>query len=127
MEKRIEIDVNGKLVIHNDNCVRTSNEITTKIDGDFLINGNDIHKLIVLVENNITELLNLYKESKNPLEKSNIWSDILDYIEDISIRNNTDYQSGSLYYDEDSDIDLINKRISYERGYIQAINDLILK
>lgn len=25
------------------------------------------------------------------------------------------------------DIDLINKRISYERGYIQAINDLILK
>lgn len=76
---------------------------------------------------NIAELLNLYKESKSPLEKSNIWSDILDYIEDISIRNNTDYQSGSLYYDEDSDIDLINKRISYERGYIQAINDLILK
>lgn len=51
MEKRIEIDVNGKLVIHNDNCTRTSDEITTKIDGDFLINGNDIHRLIVLVEN----------------------------------------------------------------------------
>lgn len=51
MEKRIEIDANGKLVIHNDNCIRTSNETSTKIDGDFLINGNDIHKLIVLLEN----------------------------------------------------------------------------
>ena len=51
MEKRIEIDDNGKLVIHNDNCTRTSDEITTKIDGDFLINGDDIHKLIVLLEN----------------------------------------------------------------------------
>jgi hypothetical protein len=51
MEKRIEIDANGKLVIHNDNCIRTLNETSTKIDGDFLINGNDIHKLIVLLEN----------------------------------------------------------------------------
>lgn len=51
MEKRIEIDVNGKLVIHNDNCTRTSNETTTKIDGDYLINADNIHKLMVLVEN----------------------------------------------------------------------------
>lgn len=78
-------------------------------------------------KNNIAELLSLYKELKSPLEKSNIWSHILDYIEGISIEYNSNCQSGSLYYDEDSDIDLINKRIAYERGYIQAINDLILK
>lgn len=51
MEKRIEIDTNGKLVIYNDNCAQTSNEITTKINGDYLINADDIHKLMVLLEN----------------------------------------------------------------------------
>ena len=76
---------------------------------------------------NIAELLNLYKESKSPLEKSNIWFHILEYIEDISIEHNPDYQSGSLYWDEDSAINLNNEREAYERGYIQAINDLILK
>jgi hypothetical protein len=51
MEKRIEIDDNGKLVIYNDNCTRTSNETITKLNGDYLINADDIHKLMVLVEN----------------------------------------------------------------------------
>lgn len=51
MEKRIEIDFNGKLVIYNDNCTQNSNETTTKIDGDYLINADDIHKLMVLLEN----------------------------------------------------------------------------
>lgn len=51
MEKRIEIDANGKLVIYNDNCTQISNEITTKLNGDYLINADDIHKLIVLLEN----------------------------------------------------------------------------
>lgn len=51
MEKRIEIDYNGKLVIYNDNCTQTSNETTTKLNGDYLINADDIHKLMVLLEN----------------------------------------------------------------------------
>lgn len=51
MGKRIEIDFNGKLIIHNDNCTKTSNETTTQIEGDYLINANDIHKLMVLLEN----------------------------------------------------------------------------
>ena len=76
---------------------------------------------------NIAELLSLYKESKSTLEKSNIWSHILECIADISIEHNLDYQSGSLYWDEDNAIDLNNEREAYERGYIQAINDLILK
>ena len=78
-------------------------------------------------KNNIAELLSLYKESKSPREKSNIWSHILDYIEGISIEHNPDCQSGSLYWDEDSAINLNNEREAYTRGYIQAINDLILK
>lgn len=78
-------------------------------------------------KNNIAELLSLYKESKSPLEKSNIWPDILDYIEDISIEHIPDYLSGSLYYNEDDAINLNNAREAYTRGYIQAINDLILK
>ena len=76
---------------------------------------------------NIAGMLNLYKESKSTLEKSNIWSHILDYIEDISIEHIPDYLSRSLYYDEDSAIDVNNEREAYIRGYIQAINDLILK
>ena len=76
---------------------------------------------------NIAELLNLYKESKSPLEKSNIWYHILECIEDISIEHNPDCQSESLYWDEDAAINLNNEREAYERGYIQAINDLILK
>jgi hypothetical protein len=76
---------------------------------------------------NIAELLNLYKESKSPLEKANIWSHIMVYIEDISIEHNPDDQSGSLYWDEDSSINLNNEREAYKRGYVQAINDLILK
>lgn len=51
MEKRIGIDTSGKLVIYNDNCTRTSNETTTKLNGDYLINADDIHKLMVLLEN----------------------------------------------------------------------------
>ena len=76
---------------------------------------------------NITELLNLYKESKSPIEKSNIWFNVLECIKDISDEHNLDYQCGSLYWDEDSAINLNNEREAYERGYIQAINDLILK
>lgn len=51
MEKRIEIDANGKLVIYNDNCTQTLNQTTTKINGDYLINADDVHKLMVLLEN----------------------------------------------------------------------------
>lgn len=51
MEKRIEIDFDGKPVIYNENCIQTSDGITTEIDGDYLINANDIHKLMVLLEN----------------------------------------------------------------------------
>lgn len=75
----------------------------------------------------IVKLLNWYKESKSPIEKSNIWYHILDCIKDISIEHNPDYQSNSLYWDEDNAIDLNNEREAYERGYVQAINDLILK
>lgn len=76
---------------------------------------------------NIAELLNLYKESKSPLEKSNIWYHILDCIKDISIEHNPDYPSDEgLYWDEDEIINLNNEREAYKRGYIQAINDLII-
>lgn len=51
MEKRIEIDSNGKLVIYNEDCIQTSNGTTTEIDGDYLINADEIHKLMVLLEN----------------------------------------------------------------------------
>lgn len=48
-------------------------------------------------------------------------------VEDISIEHNPDDRSGSLYWDEDSSINLNNEREAYKRGYVQAINDLILK
>lgn len=76
---------------------------------------------------NIAGMLNLYKESKSLIEKANIWSHIMDCIDEISIEHNPDDQIGSLYFDEDSAIDLNNEREAYKRGYIQAINDLILK
>ena len=58
---------------------------------------------------NVAELLSLYKESKSPREKSNIWFNILECIKDISIEHNPDCQSGSLYWDEDSAINLNNE------------------
>jgi len=65
------------------------------------------------------ELIRIYKESKSPLEKANIWSHILEKLDE-----QYDY-IGSLYFNENEAIDLNNPRDTYKRGYIQALNDLI--
>ena len=71
------------------------------------------------------DLIKIYKESESPLEKANLWSHILEKIEEKCIIHNSDNYSGSLYFDEDEAINLNNEREAYKRGYIQAINDLI--
>lgn len=74
----------------------------------------------------LKELIRIYKLCDTPLAKANMWSHIVDKIEEITCDNNPDEYSGSLYYDEDDALALYDKRDAYKRGYVQAINDLLL-
>lgn len=73
----------------------------------------------------IKELIRIYKTSESPLEKANIWSHILEIIDEVTVEKNPDEFSDSLYWNEEDSISLENKREAYKRGYIQAINDLL--
>ena len=70
------------------------------------------------------ELLRMYKESNSVLEKANIWSHIVEKVEEIAIEKNPDEYGGSLYFDEDYYIVLEQNRDAYKRGFIQAIKVL---
>ena len=74
----------------------------------------------------IKELIRIYKLCDTPFAKANIWAKILEKIEELTIEKNPDEYSGSLYYSDDDALILSYERDAYKRGYIQAINDLIL-
>lgn len=73
----------------------------------------------------IKELIRIYKTSESSLEKANIWSHILEIIDEVTVEKNPDEFSDSLYWNEEDSVDLENEREAYKRGYIQAINDLL--
>ena len=50
-EKKVYLDKNNKLVVVTDNGKQGSNGITTKIEGDFIIQADDVVKLFALVNN----------------------------------------------------------------------------
>ena len=70
------------------------------------------------------ELIKMYKESDSVLEKANIWSHINEKVEELSIEQNPDDYSGSLYYNEEDAYRLNLEREAYKRGFIQAIQML---
>lgn len=74
----------------------------------------------------LKELIRIYKLCDTPLAKANMWSHIVEKIEEITCDNNPDEYSESLYYNEDDALALSKEREAYKRGYIQAINDLML-
>ena len=74
----------------------------------------------------LKELIGIYKLCDTPLAKVNMWSHIVEKIEEIACDNNPDDYSGSLYYNEDDALALSEEREAYKRGYIQAITDLML-
>lgn len=70
------------------------------------------------------ELIRMYKESNNVLEKANIWSHINEKVDELSIEHNPDDYSCSLYYDEEYAYHLNLEREAYKRGFLQAIQIL---
>lgn len=74
----------------------------------------------------LKELIRIYKLCDTPIAKANMWSQILEKIEELTIEKNPDEYSGILYYIEDDALVLSDERDAYKRGYIQAITDLLL-
>ncbi len=76
----------------------------------------------------IQDLITLYNNTESRIERANLWSHIEEKIEEISFEHNSDNDySGSLYFTDEDALSLSNERVAYQRGYIQALNDLILR
>ena len=48
-KKRVRIDESGVLSIANDNALWVNGDVTTDIAGDYIINADDLHRLMVMM------------------------------------------------------------------------------
>jgi hypothetical protein len=72
------------------------------------------------------DLIRLYNNSQSRLERANLKSHMEAMIEDLAIETYPNEYETSLYYDEDY-IDFINtKREAFGKGYLSAIEKLLI-
>lgn len=69
-KKQVSIDENGILTIHNDNAKWVQGDVTTEIKGDYVINSESLHRLMVMMTKNPMLLCyvrtNWYYDDYNP-------------------------------------------------------------
>lgn len=51
-KKQVSIDESGILTIHSDNAKWVQGDVTTEIKGDYVINSESLHRLMVMMTNN---------------------------------------------------------------------------
>ena len=73
------------------------------------------------------DLIRLYNNSQSRLERANLWSHLENMIEDLAIETYPNEYETSLYYDEDYE-DLLNTQREYfKKGYLFAVQQLVLE
>ena len=76
---------------------------------------------------NIKDLISLYNNTQSRLEKANLWSHIETLVEDLAEETYPNEYEKSLFYDEGDYEDFLDEqREAFKKGYLYAIENLIL-
>jgi hypothetical protein len=74
----------------------------------------------------VRELIKLYNNTESRIEKANLWSHIEEWVEIFAENKYPNECETSLYYDEEYE-DLLNtQREAFKKGYLSAMEDLVL-
>ena len=74
----------------------------------------------------IKDLISLYNNTQSRLERANLWSRIETLAEDLAVETYPNEYERSLYYDEDYEDSINEQREAFKKGYLHAIENLIL-
>ena len=74
----------------------------------------------------IKDLISLYNNTQSRLERANLWSHIETLAEDLAVETYPNEYERSLYYDEDYEDSINEQREAFKKGYLHAIENLIL-
>lgn len=74
----------------------------------------------------IKDLINPYNNTQSRLEKANLWSHIETLVENLAEETYPNEYERSLYYDEDYEDSINEQREAFKKGYLYAIENLIL-
>ena len=74
----------------------------------------------------IKDLISLYNNTQSRLERANLWSRIETSAEDLAVEIYPNEYERSLYYDEDYEDSINEQREAFKKGYLHAIENLIL-
>lgn len=75
---------------------------------------------------NIKDLISLYNNTQSRLERANLWSNMETLVEDLAEEKYSNEYERSLYYDEDYEESINEQREAFKKGYLYAIENLIL-
>lgn len=74
----------------------------------------------------IQDLITLYNNTESRIEKANLWSHIEEWVEIFAENKYSNEYDTSLYYDEEHEDLLKIQREAFKKGYLSAMEDLIL-
>jgi hypothetical protein len=78
------------------------------------------------MEPTLREVIKLYNNTKSRIEKAKLWSYIEEWVEIFAENKYPNECETSLYYDEEYE-DLLNtQREAFKKGYLSAMEDLVL-
>ena len=80
----------------------------------------------IVMSGNIKDLITLYNNTQSRLERANLWSHIETLVEDLAEETYLNKYERSLYYDEDYEDSINEQREAFKKGYLYAIENLIL-
>ena len=75
----------------------------------------------------IKDLISLYNNTQSRLEKANLWSHIEAAVEDLAIETYPIEYGTSLYFDEDYVATNNAKIEAFKKGYLSALDNVILE
>lgn len=74
----------------------------------------------------IKDLISLYNNTQSRLERANLWSRIETLAEDLAVETYPNEYERSLYYDEDYEDSINERREAFKKGYLYVIENIIL-
>ena len=74
----------------------------------------------------IKDLISLYNNTQSRLERANLWSRIETLAEDLAVETYPNEYERSLYYVEDYEDSINERREAFKKGYLYVIENIIL-
>lgn len=74
----------------------------------------------------IKDLISLYNNTQSRLERANLWSHIETLAEDLAVETYPNEYERSLYYNEDYEDSINERREAFKKGYLYVIENIIL-